>query len=210
MSVGPVIRSVTLAVLSVALLLGVAVDAVAKPGHGEEPVAVLTISGPELDGPILLNGERAWRVLYLSTFRGIALAGAEPPSFERSGPAFDARYRFIQTNDEVQTLRQTLYPCAADGRTWTFTPSGQDDVRQGIRVSYLVRSGWWHSVMLARVIGLETLEDACDRASERSVTAPSSPSSWTGLWAGLAAVAVLATIGVLARRSLRRRQPIGA
>jgi hypothetical protein len=197
---------------TVALLVLVAAPASAKPGHEEpEPVAVITISGPGLDGPILINGDRAWRVLSLSAFRGVGLAEAEPPSAERLGPPFDAWYRFVQPDGDVQTLRQTLYPCA-DGRTWTFTPSGQDRVllRSGSFMQ-IVKTGWWHSVALADVVGADELRSACREAGEISAAAsPSGPGSWAGLWTGLGAVALLATVGALTRGAIRRRQPIGA
>jgi hypothetical protein len=91
-------------------------------------VAVASISGSGLDGPVLLSGDPVWRVLYLSTFRGVGLAGAEPSPADSLGPPFEARYRFVQPNGDVQTLSQTLYPCADDRRVWSFTRSGQDRV----------------------------------------------------------------------------------
>lgn len=191
---------------SLPLLLAAPADA--KPGHEPEPVAVATISGPGLEGPILLNGELVWRVLYLSTFRGVGLAAAEPPPADQLGPAFDAAYRFVQTNGDVQTLRQTLYPCAADGRTWAFTPAGQDDVRQGLRVSYLVQSGWWHSVRLASVVGAAELTAACRYAGNSARALSANPGSWAGPWTGLGAVALLTTIAALSRRSRRHRRPV--
>jgi hypothetical protein len=196
---------------TVALLVLVAAPASAKRGEEPEPVAVITISGPGLDGPILINGDRAWRVLYLSAFRGVGLAEAEPPPAERLGPPFDAQYRFVQPSGDVQTLRQSLYPCA-DGRTWTFTPAGQDRVLQRVGSFFsLVQTGWWHSVALAGVIGADELRSACREAGEISAAAsPTAPGSWVGLGTGLGAVALLATVGALARGAIRRRQPVGA
>src|SRR5262245_18895709 len=111
------------ATLSV-VLLGSA-PALAKGARGERPVAVVTISGPDLDAPILLNGDVVWHVLYLTTFRGYRVMPAEAPARERLGPELEARYLFVLPDEKVQTMRQTLYPCAADGKTWAFTGSGQ-------------------------------------------------------------------------------------
>ena len=91
------------ATLSV-VLLGSA-PALAKGAREDRPVGVLTITGPILDGPILLSGDVVWRVLYLSTFRGYNLMPAEPPAKDRLGPALEAGYRFVLPDDKVQTLR---------------------------------------------------------------------------------------------------------
>jgi hypothetical protein len=184
----------------------VAAPAGAKPGHDEpEIVAVASISGADLDGPILLSGDPVWQVLYLSTFRGVGLAGAEPPSAGSLGPAFDARYRFIMPNGDVQTLDQTLYPCADDHRVWSFTPSGQDWILMPI--GRLAQTGWWHSVSLVRTfedVGLE-----CDSARAPGVAGPAGGgASFAGLWAGLAALLALVAIVALSRRTPGVRRPV--
>jgi hypothetical protein len=186
------------------LFLGAA-PALAKGGPEDRPVAVLTISGPALDGPILLSGDRVWRVLYLSTFRGYHGMPAEAPARDRLGPGLEARYRFVLPKGNVQTLRQTLYPCATDGKTWSFTGAGQDAVRY--RIGSYVQSGWWHSTALAGVV--EDLRSACERPGAISGGAVGGGGS-SVLWVGLVALALLATIGLLWREAHRRHQPVRA
>ena len=194
------------------LLLLLVTPAGAKPWHepDADPVAVITISGPGLDGPILVSGDRAWEVLYLSTFRGLGIPSADVPSIDRLGPALEAGYRFVLSNGHVRTLHQTLYPCARDGRVWASTPSGQDRVL--LRTGSQVQTGWWHSAALRDVLGRDALEGLCrDRAGALAAGAvPAGPGSPIGLWVGLAIVLVLTVAGGLVRSSLRRRQPVRA
>jgi hypothetical protein len=186
------------------ILLLVPSPAGAKPGHDEpETVAVGSISGAGLEGPILLSGDPVWRVLYLSTFRGVGLAGAEPPPADSLGPAFEARYRFVQPNGDVQTLSQTLYPCADDRRVWSFTPSGQDLALMPI--GRPAQSGWWHSVALFRTF--EEAGLACGSGRALAVAGPEGGGgSFAGLWAGLAALLALVALGALGRRTHHGRK----
>ncbi len=184
----------------------------AKPGHEDPTVAVISISGPGLDGPVLLSGDPVWRILYLTTFRGFGIASAEQPTAEDLGPGFDASYRFVLRKGDVQTLRQTLYPCAADGRVWAFTPSGQDYVLQRHRISTLVQTGWWHSVKLVRVLDAYGLGAACDRSdagAAASIGLPG-PGSLAGLWVGLGGILVLVGIGALEAWASRTGRPARA
>jgi hypothetical protein len=186
-------------------LLLSATPAGAKGRPDDQPVAVMTISGSGLDGPILLNGDRVWHVLYLSTFRGVGLGPAEPPSRDRLGRALEARYRFVQPGGDVQTLRQTLYPCASDGRTWTFTPAGQDRVHH--RIGSEVQTGWWHSVGLARAVGGADLGSACrTRVGVAAGGVPSGTGPITPLWIGIAALILIVGFGLVGLESRRRRQ----
>ena len=199
----------TLGVLSVLVLLS-ATPAGAKPWHepDADPVAVITISGPGLDGPILVGGDGAWQVLYLSTFRGSGMAPAEAPEADRLGPALEAGYRFVLSNGHVRTLRQRLYPCAWDGRVWASTPSGQD--RVPLRTGSEVQTGWWHSTALRDLLGRDALEGVCRDQALAAAGVPGWPGSLLGLWVGLTSLLILALAGVVARSSLRRRQPIRA
>lgn len=178
--------------------------ALAKGDREERPAAVVTISGPALDAPILLNGDVVWHVLYLSTFRGYNVMPAEAPARGRLGPALEASYRFVLTDGKVQTLRQMLYPCAADGKTWAFTGSGQDAVRN--RIGSPVESGWWHSTALAGVV--EGLRSACGGSAAIATGAVGTGGIGSGAWIVLLALALAATIGLLRLGRSRRRQPI--
>jgi hypothetical protein len=183
--------------------------AIAKGGPEAETVGVMSISGRGLDGPILMNGDLPWRVLYLSTFRGYALPFAQAPDADRLGPALEARYRFVLPNGDVRTLRQRLYPCAADGRLWAHTPSGQDRVR--LRIGSDVQTGWWHSRALPDVLGRGTLEEVCRGAKALAAGAVSVVSGpLLGLWVVLGSVLVLTVAGGISRSSFRRRQPVRA
>jgi hypothetical protein len=183
--------------------------AMAKGGPESQPVAVISISGPGLDGPILMNGDPVWRVLYLTTFRGYGLPYAEAPSAERLGPALEARYRFVLPNGDVRSLRQSLFPCAADGRLWAHTPPGQDRVR--LRIGSEVQTGWWHSRALPDVLGRAAVEEVCGEVEgDLAGGGGSAAGSLTLLWVGLASVLILTVAGALGRSSLRRRHPMRA
>jgi hypothetical protein len=196
----------TMAMVAVSVLLVGTAPAFAKGGPEDRTAAVLTISGSGLDGPILLNGDEVWHVLYLSTFRGYHVMPAETPAEQRLGPGLQARYRFVLPDDKVQTLRQTLYPCAADGKTWAFTASGQDAVR--LRIGSVVQSGWWHSTALAEVV--EGLRSACKGSEATAAGAAGNANLPRWPWILLVVLVLTATIGLLRRGARRRHQPVGA
>jgi hypothetical protein len=184
--------------------------AIAKGGPEAETVVVISISGPGLDGPILMSGNRAWRVLYLSTFRGYGLPFAQAPDADRLGPVLEARYRFVLPHGDVRTLRQRLYPCASDGRLWAHTPSGQDRIR--LRIGSDVQTGWWHSRALPDVLGRGALEEVC-RDAEGAVAGSgvsATSGSLVGLWVGFSSLLILTVAGARARSLLRRRHPMRA
>jgi hypothetical protein len=179
-----------------------AVRALAKPGEGEHlgARALVAISGPGLEVPMILGDDGAWRTLYLTTFHAYGAAAVEPPG--ELGPRYLASYSFVDDEGRVSGFEQSIYPCAERGAVWAFTPSQTNDARQ--RSGQPVTPGWLRSAALSQILTDNGLPGCGGRTPAAAVvTSGGAGSSSTGVWFGLVLVAALALVGAFGSRSAR-------
>ena len=190
-----------LVVLLTTAVVLVAAPASAKPGEIGPPRAIVTISGPGLESPIVWGDDAAWKLLYVTTFHAYGVQAPEPPTV--LGPSYRASYAFVSEDGTVTSFEQTLYPCAETDAVWAYTPNDDADVRQ--RFGQPVTSGWQRSAAMyptLRESGLPPCRDLVGSAA--SAPSGSGGSSRSGPLVGLAIVAALALAGAFGQRRDRQ------
>jgi len=209
------------------MLLALPIEAQAKcvrPGPlGCAPEAWVSIRGPGLEEPIVIEGQDFWRFLYLSgADYGPSQAPIYPrPSGEALGPRYEAQYYYsfpVAARGRISSkflIEQVIYPYAPhperseDHMAWVLTPEGQRGVdKYGSAFEAYV--GWTHSAVLSDLLfahGLPAAAPPAQTGTSRDDVPLGSPANWIAL----AALGVLFLVGaawvVTARPSARRRHP---